>query len=151
MRDVHQLWISRHDGGHGHETKCRLEAPFAIDRYEVKRLHQLVTYRLHVIKNCRVQIRRMIMTDIAADIDLQQRLHKAWNCLDMIVTPRKRKLASCMLGRSTHGHSGNAPYQRLWFGTYQAFVAACIDVIRQVLVTCTTHDPGRWTTNVLHA
>ncbi|MNY38709.1 hypothetical protein D3C86_1733510 [compost metagenome] len=56
-----------------------------------------------------------------------------------------------MLGRSTHGHLGNAPYQRLWLGTDQAFVTAGIDVIRQILVTCTTHDPGRRTTNVLHA
>ncbi|MCY1422344.1 hypothetical protein D3C76_1279210 [compost metagenome] len=71
MRDVHQLWVSRHDGGHGHEAKCRLQAPFAIDRNEVERLHQLITYRLHVIKNGCVQIRRMIVTDIATDIDLQ--------------------------------------------------------------------------------
>ncbi|MNV46556.1 hypothetical protein D3C71_1383930 [compost metagenome] len=70
MCDIHQLWVSRHDGRHGHEAKCRLEAPFAIDRSEVERLHQLIANRLHVIKNCRAQIRRMIVTDIAADIDL---------------------------------------------------------------------------------
>ncbi|MNX54437.1 hypothetical protein D3C86_851650 [compost metagenome] len=56
-----------------------------------------------------------------------------------------------MFGRPTHGHRGNALYQRFWIGTDQAFVTTGIDVIRQILVACTTHDPGRRTTDIFYA